>query len=906
MAPARHGRLFLRLALTLGGALTVAFALAASLSIGVGTHALGESVEQELNGVAHIVHLGLERFLAARRAELQLCSEVEAMDDVFLDDSHFRIQNELMRVARNYPDIYDEIAVVNLAGQVVASTRVERIGTPLSVDGLKLLENRDGSRIGQGPQVVTSAPQPVFVMAHAVRSSLSKETSGWLVALVRWSAVSEVIQGTSVVGQNQAPGAFMVLLRGTQPIAGHTEWLPGRMSRDTRRLIRNRALRHEDPRHYRGDESFVELTSGNRPEGWHVVFYRDAREAFRAVRWFAWSVLAAGILGLLVAALLSLGAAREFTRRVSTLTQGTQRLAAGDYAHRIVDRRDDELAELGESFNQMAVAVQGARQRHEEQQAELEDNNRRLREASKLKDEFLANTSHELRTPLNGILGFLELVNDDLCSTPEEERQFVGQALACGKHLLTLIEDVLDVSHIESGRLALMSRAVPVSQAFARITSELGPRARTRGLVLRCEPPTDAALAVCADEQRLHQVLRHLVDNAIKFTEHGSVTIRCVVPEAAGHVRFEVRDTGVGVALERQDTVFERFVQGDGSATRRFGGTGLGLSLVRDLVQLMGGVVQLESAGEGRGTSVHFTLPASGSGTAAHGSAGDLPAPDDQLLGPGSGPLALIVEDDPALTTWLRALLHADGFRTAWADSAERAWLLVRKLRPAVVLLDHALPAAANARLRTGAELARHMAASHATAGIPVVVLSGHDLVALEGERVLPKGTASLRKPVQPDVLLFELRRRLAAQRPRPLRVMLAHHDARLVALVSRAFPAEQFQVSIERNDDSCLEAVRHQPRQFGVVLLEAPADTAVRAQLLRGFAALPTAPPLVMLAEAGLVADRAAAAALRTGPVLDVFSKADVMAEPRPLLARLLALGSAAARPDSDAARAA
>src|SRR5882672_6945569 len=121
------------MALTLGGALTLAFALAAALSIGIGTRALDKSVDEDLRGVAHLVHLEVERFLASRLAELHLCSEVEAMDDVVLGDNHFRIQNELMRLARTYPGIYDELAVVQADGEVVASTRVERIGATLAV-----------------------------------------------------------------------------------------------------------------------------------------------------------------------------------------------------------------------------------------------------------------------------------------------------------------------------------------------------------------------------------------------------------------------------------------------------------------------------------------------------------------------------------------------------------------------------------------------------------------------------------------------------------------------------------------------------------------------------------------------------------------------------------------------------
>ena len=898
----RPGRLFLRIALTLGGSLTLAFAMAAALSIWIGTRALGRSVEEEMRGVADIVHLDLERFLAARRAELQLCSAVEAMDDVVLGDNHFRIQNELMRLARTYPDIYDELAVLKLDGEVVASTRVERIGTLLPVDGLGLLAGPEGSRIGAGPQQVAAAPQPVWAMVRPVQSSLSHAQAGWLMALVRWSAVSEVVQGTSVVGRNQSPDAFMILMRGDQPIAGHGEWLPGRLAHDRRHLIRSQAVRHGNPQHNTGNERSVEITSGPRPADWHVVFFRDASQAFAPVRLFAWSVLAAGIIGLLVAAALSLRAAGDFTRRVETLRLGTQRLAAGDYAHRVIDARDDELAQLGDAFNSMAEATQAARQTIEQSNAELEDSNRRLLEASKLKDEFLANTSHELRTPLNGILGFLGLVNDGLCDSPEEERQSVRVALECGQHLRVLIEDVLDVSRIEAGRLILSMQTLPVAPALELQVAEMSVRARARGLELICEPLADPALAVRADAQRLQQVLRLLLDNAIKFTERGSITLACVAPEGAGYVRFDVRDTGIGIPLDRQAQVFERFVQGDGSATRRFGGTGLGLSLVRDLVEMMGGVVRLTSGGAGRGTTVSFTLPPGWAGPESDGRDGPAAGADERVLGPAAGPLALVVEDDRALTTWLRAVLHADGIRTAVADSAERAWMMLRRLRPSVVVLDHALPAGPMARFRTGAQLARHMAENRATADIPVVLLTGHDPVALEGAGALPKAVRFMRKPVRREELLFELWRTITTHKPRAVNVMLAHRDPRLLALAGRLAPAAQFIVSLERNDESCLEALRLRPRTFDVVLLEAPASLAEAAALLQGFAALEAPPPIVVIAEPAMVADPSTAKKLCEWPVFELFSMLDALAQPETLRERLLALGGAAALPDDDA----
>jgi signal transduction histidine kinase/CheY-like chemotaxis protein len=553
---------------------------------------------------------------------------------------------------------------------------------------------------------------------------------------------------------------------GDRAIAGNAAWLSGAGPRDGRSLIHNHLLDHEDPAHHRGDESFVEISSGPQPAGWRVLVYRDPSEAFAVVRWFAWTVLGAGVLGLLLAAGVAYVLARGFSRRIDRLAEGTRRLAAGEYSHRVSDASRDELGELAGAFDHMADALNVARENLVESHAELERSNLQLLEASRLKDQFLANTSHELRTPLNGIMGFLGLVKDGVCDTHEEELDSVRQALECAHNLHGLIEDLLEVSRIEAGRLSLTRHAVQVTAALDRIVREMRPRAEAAGLAWHCEP-IDPALAVRADERRLHQVLRHVVDNAIKFTQAGSVSISASELADTGHVRFEVRDTGVGVAPDRQQQVFERFVQGDGSATRRFGGTGLGLTLVRDLVEFMGGMVALESEGEGQGTTVSFTLPRATAAEepdaeprrAERGAAASaivsLPS------GPPDGSLVLVVEDDPATTSWLEALLHEAGLRTVAADSAERAWLLLRQLKPVLVLADHALPCAASARLRTGCDLARHMLAHATVRDIPVLVLSGLERGWIERQGPLPTNVTFRRKPAAREELLATVRRLL-------------------------------------------------------------------------------------------------------------------------------------------------
>ena len=263
---------------------------------------------------------------------------------------------------------------------------------------------------------------------------------------------------------------------------------------------------------------------------------------------------------------------------------------------------------------QVGTAVQNLRllesvRRHQQQ---LEDKNEELQlfvqelmDADRMKNEFLANTSHELRTPLNSIIGFLNLVLDDLCENDEEEKELLGHALRSGRQLLALINDVLDLSRIQAGRLQLEVRDVDLTTVMDEVGRTLGVQAAEKKLdFMVASFPRDTW--VRADEARLRQVLVNVVGNAIKFTSEGAVRIEVVPREAV--VDVIVRDSGIGVPPERMERLFRKFSQADASTTRRFGGSGLGLAIVKDLVELMGGTVRLESGGEGKGTTVTLRL----------------------------------------------------------------------------------------------------------------------------------------------------------------------------------------------------------------------------------------------------------------------------------------------------------
>jgi len=265
---------------------------------------------------------------------------------------------------------------------------------------------------------------------------------------------------------------------------------------------------------------------------------------------------------------------------------------------------------------QIGTAVQNARlvesvRQHEtelqEKNDQLERVVQRLRAADKMKSEFLANMSHELRTPLNSIIGFLNLVVDGLCQDEAEQTELLRHALTSSRHLLNLINDVLDLSRIEAGRLEVELEEMKLEPILADVFEGLEVQAREQGLDLRRDV-IDPELLVQADAARLRQILVNVIGNAVKFTKVGSVSVSVQAPEGSPYVDIEVRDTGIGIPLERREFLFQKFSQADASMTRKFGGSGLGLVIVKELLDMMGGTVKVESPGVGLGTTVVISI----------------------------------------------------------------------------------------------------------------------------------------------------------------------------------------------------------------------------------------------------------------------------------------------------------
>ena len=243
---------------------------------------------------------------------------------------------------------------------------------------------------------------------------------------------------------------------------------------------------------------------------------------------------------------------------------------------------------------------------HERTIAVLEVSKRKAEEAARVKSAFLANMSHEVRTPMNGIIGMIDLARDT--QDPAERSDYLRTAHGCAHSLLRIINDVLDLSKLESGKLTFERDRFSVRDLIHEIIRSLEPAATEKNLAIKSDIAAEVPATVMGDAGRLRQILVNLIGNAIKFTAHGGVTVRAdLLPLRKGQLRFSVSDTGIGIPADQKARIFQPFVQADDSSTRRYGGTGLGLAIASQLVDLMGGRIWLESEA-GRGSTFCFTM----------------------------------------------------------------------------------------------------------------------------------------------------------------------------------------------------------------------------------------------------------------------------------------------------------
>jgi signal transduction histidine kinase/ActR/RegA family two-component response regulator len=369
--------------------------------------------------------------------------------------------------------------------------------------------------------------------------------------------------------------------------------------------------------------------------------------------------------------------------------------------------------------------------------------------ANQAKSMFLANMSHELRTPLNAIIGYSELLQEEIHD--EDASEDLDKINVAGRHLLALINDILDLSKIEAGRMSVFAERFDVQELARQLGKTVSPLISNNHNTLKLEIDPECGAAY-TDRTRVHQVLLNLVSNAAKFTDHGTITVRALRQD--NQLRFEVQDSGIGMDADTLDRIFQDFVQADASTTRKYGGTGLGLSLSRKLATLLGGQISAAST-PGQGSTFTLTIPS----TYAPPRAVELPStaalqeqrvssilaplsPDDQR------PRALVIDDDRAVCDYLQHQLEREGYQVLTCHNGSLGLELAQHQTPRLILLDLVLPDL------DGWEVMRRLGEQPALASVPVIITSILDERAAAHQA---GATHFLSKPIQRDQLLAAL-----------------------------------------------------------------------------------------------------------------------------------------------------
>ncbi|NCT81076.1 response regulator [Pseudomonas stutzeri] len=493
-----------------------------------------------------------------------------------------------------------------------------------------------------------------------------------------------------------------------------------------------------------------------------------------------------------------------------------------------LEQTNEQLAEQTETLARQRDEMDEKNQRLNEAQLMLEQRADELQRASRYKSEFLANMSHELRTPLNSSLILAKLLADNPeGNLSDDQVQFARSIYSAGNDLLTLINDILDISKVEAGKLEVHPELTVLARLVDGVKNLFLPQAMERSLQFEVELADDLPVSLFSDRQRLEQILKNLLANAFKFTEKGSVTLR-VEKRGEDQLAFAVRDTGIGIAPEQQAAIFEAFRQADGTTNRRYGGTGLGLSISRELANLLGGEIEVQSR-PGAGSTFTLVVPehyseprpiTPASVPAAAPVALEPPAPpaaverdllqraaaprqwlpDDRDERPFEARCVLVIEDEPQFARILYDLAHELNYSCLLAQNADDGFDTAVQYKPDAILLDMRLPD------HSGLTVLERLKENPATRHIPVHVVSVED----RKEAALQMGAVGYAMKPTTREDLKEVFGRLEAKLAQEVkRILLVEDDARQRESVSRLIEDVDIEITAVEFGEQALELLR-------------------------------------------------------------------------------------------------
>jgi signal transduction histidine kinase/FixJ family two-component response regulator len=457
---------------------------------------------------------------------------------------------------------------------------------------------------------------------------------------------------------------------------------------------------------------------------------------------------------------------RLLARPLILLQAGITSVRQGKFSPIQVSPTGDEIEYLGESFNRMIEELAASQEQIRQHQELLEDRIRQRTEdlgkamqaalaGSQAKSDFLANMSHELRTPMNGLLGMLDLALDGHLKAEQKEQLETAQR--CAYSLLALLNDILDLSKIEAGKMALEKVPFNARMVVEDCVKSHAAKASQKGIDLRFERDAAGPVGVMGDPLRLRQIVANLISNALKFTDRGWVRVRLSTAARSDgriDVQVQVRDSGLGIAADKLSAIFEKFTQADGSITRKYGGTGLGLAITRHLVDMHGGDIRVESE-PGKGSAFTVTLPCEPAPEAA--AAAEPPQRRAGVQPARSGARLLLVEDNVVNQKVVLAILRRQGYRIDVANNGREAIAALNTDDAAydLILMDVQMP------VIDGLEATRLIRREPRWERLPIVAMTAH---AMNGdrERCLQAGMNDyISKPVQPAHLIATIEKHL-------------------------------------------------------------------------------------------------------------------------------------------------